>query len=84
MWHPWPHNAVERTAHTQARSVGRRSPEALSLIQVERNDDILLLLAQLERMQVAALLDKHFPTHGLGRGVDFRRSGHGLAGLHAH
>ena len=38
--------------------------QLIRLIQVERVDDIPLLLAQLERMQVAALLDKHFPTHG--------------------
>jgi len=36
----------------------------IQLIHVERIDDIPLLLAQLARMQVAALLDKHFPTHG--------------------
>lgn len=38
--------------------------QLIRLIQVERVDDIPLLLAQLERMQVAALLDTHFPTHG--------------------
>jgi transposase len=36
----------------------------IRLITVERVDDIPLLLAQLERMQVAVLLDKHFPVHG--------------------
>jgi transposase len=35
----------------------------------ERVDDIPLLLAQLERMQVAALLDEHFPTHGNWQGM---------------
>lgn len=38
--------------------------QLIRLIQGERVDDIPLLLAQLERMQVAALLDTHFPTHG--------------------
>lgn len=38
--------------------------QLIRLIQVERVDDLPLLLAQLERMQVAALLDKHFPVHG--------------------
>ena len=33
-------------------------------ITTERVDDIPLLLAQLERMGVQPLLDKHFPTHG--------------------
>jgi len=33
-------------------------------IQNERVDDVPLLLAQLERMGVAALLDAHFPAHG--------------------
>lgn len=35
----------------------------------ERIDDIPVLLAQLERMQVGALLDQHFPTHGNWRGL---------------
>jgi transposase len=34
----------------------------------ERVDDIPLLLAQLERMQVASLLDEYFPTHGNWQG----------------
>lgn len=38
--------------------------QLIRLMHVERMDDIPLLLAQLERMQVAALLEKHFPTHG--------------------
>jgi transposase len=33
-------------------------------LTTERVDDIPLLLAQLERMGVQALLDAHFPTHG--------------------
>ena len=35
----------------------------LSTLQIERLDDVPLLFAQLQRMQVAVLLDKHFPTH---------------------
>jgi transposase len=35
----------------------------------ERVDDIPLLLAQLERMQVAPLLDEHVPTHGNWQGL---------------
>jgi transposase len=42
--------------------------EALS-IETERMDDIPLLLTHMQRMQVAALLDKHFPTHGLRKGL---------------
>jgi transposase len=39
------------------------------IITTERADDIPLLLAQLERMQVAPLLDEHFPTHGNWQGL---------------
>src|SRR5450755_795502 len=42
--------------------------ETLS-IETERTDDIPLLLTHMQRMQVAALLDKHFPTHGLRKGL---------------
>src|SRR5712691_8964541 len=35
----------------------------------ERVDDLPLLLAQLDRMQVAKLLDGCFPTHGNGEGL---------------
>ena len=35
----------------------------------ERVDDLPVLLAQLERMQVAPLLDTHFPTHGNWQGL---------------
>jgi transposase len=42
--------------------------EALS-IETERADDIPLLLRHMQRMQVASLLDKHFPTHGLRKGL---------------
>jgi len=38
-------------------------------ISTERMDDIPLLLAQLEKMGVAALLDDHFPTHGHWQGL---------------
>lgn len=36
---------------------------------IERVDDVPLLLAQLDRMQVATLLDGHFPTHGNWQGL---------------
>lgn len=36
----------------------------ICVLNIERVDDIPLLLAQLERMQVAKLLDQHYPTHG--------------------
>src|SRR3954467_10418362 len=36
----------------------------LETLQIERLDDLPLVLAQLHRMQVASLLDTHFPTHG--------------------
>ena len=38
-------------------------------IQTERVDDIPLLLAQLQRMGIADLLDAHFPTHGNREGL---------------
>jgi transposase len=39
----------------------------------ERVDDIPLLLAQMERMGLATLLDTHFPTHGNWQGLGFGR-----------
>jgi transposase len=38
-------------------------------ITTERIDDIPVLLEQLEKMQVAKMLDKHFPTHGNWQGM---------------
>jgi transposase len=38
-------------------------------LTTERVDDVPVLLAQLERMQVARLLDQHFPTHGNWQGL---------------
>lgn len=38
-------------------------------IITERVDDIPLLLAQMEQMGIAALLDEHFPTHGNWQGL---------------
>lgn len=38
-------------------------------ITTERVDDIPLLLAQMQRMGLASLLDAHFPTHGNRQGV---------------
>ncbi len=37
--------------------------EELTITQ-ERVDDLPVLLAQLEKMEVAPLRDAHFPTHG--------------------
>ena len=38
-------------------------------ITTERVDDIPLLLAQMQRMSLARLLDAHFPTHGNRQGL---------------
>src|SRR5258708_37607021 len=38
-------------------------------ILTERVDDIPLLLAQMERMDIARLLDEYFPTHGNREGL---------------
>src|SRR5947209_9686632 len=41
----------------------------LLTIRTERIDDIPLLLAQMQRMGIASLLDAHFPTHGNREGL---------------
>ena len=46
--------------------------EKLNII-TERIDDIPLLLTQMDRMGLAALLDAHFPTHGNWQGLAFGR-----------
>ena len=38
-------------------------------IITERVDDIPLVLAQMQRMSLPALLDAHFPTHGNWQGL---------------
>jgi hypothetical protein len=38
-------------------------------IETERVDDIPLLLAHMQRMKLAELLDKHFPTNGNRAGL---------------
>src|SRR5947209_7402777 len=38
-------------------------------IRTERVDDLPLLLAQMQRMDIARLLDAHFPTHGNREGL---------------
>ena len=38
------------------------------VICVERVDDLPVLVAHLKRLQVAELLDRHFPSHPLGKG----------------
>ncbi len=40
----------------------------IRLIKVERVDDIPVLLAQVQAMHVASLLDAWFPTHGHWKG----------------
>jgi len=40
-----------------------------NITRIERPDDIPLLLAQMQKMDVAALLDEHFPTHGNWQGL---------------
>ena len=40
----------------------------IRLIKVERVDDIPVLLAQVQKMQVPALLDQFLPTHGHWKG----------------
>jgi transposase len=44
------------------------APPAPAVVVVERVDDLPVLLATLQRLQVAALLDRHFPTHPLWEG----------------
>jgi transposase len=39
------------------------------ITKIERIDDIPLLIKQMEKMQLAQLLDKHFPTHGNWQGL---------------
>jgi transposase len=41
----------------------------INITKTERVDDIPLLLAQMEKMNIAALLDKHFPMHGNWQGL---------------
>jgi transposase len=42
-----------------------------TVTRIERVDDIPLLLAQLGKMEVASLLDQHFPMHGNWQGLSF-------------
>jgi transposase len=41
----------------------------IQITRTERVDDIPLLLAQMDKMNLAALLDKHFPMHGNWQGL---------------
>ena len=43
----------------------------LHITRTERVDDIPLLLAQMDKMKLAVLLNKHFPMHGNWRGLSF-------------
>jgi len=38
-------------------------------IETERADDVPLLLAHMQRMNLAELLDKHIPAHGNRKGL---------------
>jgi transposase len=40
-------------------------------VETERVDDIPVLLAQMEKMGIATLLDEHFPMHGNWGGISF-------------
>lgn len=39
------------------------------IIETERVDDLPVVLAQLDKMQVARLLDEQFPRHGNWQGL---------------
>ena len=43
------------------------------ILSHERVDDIPVLLAQMEKMQVASLIDEHFPTHENWQGLSLGR-----------
>ena len=43
----------------------------IHITRTERVDDIPLLLAQMDKMNIAALLNKHFPMHGNWQGLSF-------------
>jgi transposase len=45
----------------------------ISITRTERVDDIPLLLAQMDKMGIAALLDRHFPMHGNWQGLSLGR-----------
>jgi len=51
-------------------------PEELTII-TERIDDIPVLIAKLDRMGTAELLDEHFPTHGNWQGLSLGRTATG-------
>jgi transposase len=43
--------------------------QLISLLKVERVDDIPVVLAQIHQMGLPAVLDQYFPTHGLWKGA---------------
>ena len=45
------------------------------VIKIERVDDIPLLLGQMKKMEIASLLDTHFPTHGNWQGLSLGEMG---------
>jgi transposase len=44
------------------------STEAIRVVHVERVDDIPVLLAMMQRLQLAELFDRHYPAHHLWQG----------------
>ena len=43
--------------------------QLINLLKVERVDDIPVVLAQISQMELPAVLDRFFPTHGLWKGA---------------
>ena len=46
--------------------------ETLTLV-VERVDDIPLLLAQMQKLEMAQKIDKHLPSHGNRKGLSYEQ-----------
>ena len=46
----------------------RMNTEAIRVVRVERVDDIPVLLALLQRLRLAELVDEHYPRHHLWEG----------------
>ena len=43
--------------------------QRISLLKVERVDDLPVVLAQIHPMGLPAVLDQYYPTHGLWKGA---------------
>ncbi len=50
-------------------------------IETERVDDIPLLLAHMQHMNLATLLDKHIPIHGNRKGLSLGNVSPSVSGL---